>query len=129
MEICNRSSVYVPNEDPCECNQIYCAMERGDAETLAEAKAYTDRELDAYVPRGNVSAPTVTVPSNSGSVNSMKTQGTLSALSATYTSSNERLKINWNAGSLPTSEAKTVVTSLGTPTATAPVFTGVTRNA
>lgn len=129
MEICGGANVYVPNADPCECNQIYCAMAEGDAETLAEAKRYTDHELDEYVPRGTVSTPTVTVSSNNETVNSMSSQGTLSSLSATYTASNERLKINWNAGALPTSTAKTVVKSITGATATQPVFTGVKRNA
>lgn len=130
MNICGENPIYMPEPPDCtDCDAILDAIQDDIDDALRQAKQYTDSELDDYVPKGNVSAPTVVVNRTTDTVNSLSSAGSLPALSATYTASNMRLKINWNAGSLPTSVAKTVVNNITGATASQPRFTGVTRNA
>ena len=130
MNICGEEHIYMPDIPDCtDCDAILAGIDAEIEEALRKAKKYTDDELDDYTPRGTVSAPAVVVNRTSDTVNSMSSAGTLPSLSATYTAANERLKINWSAGSLPTSASKTVVTAITGAAASAPIFTGVKRNA
>lgn len=83
--------------------------------------AYKDSASGSFTPSGNVSAPTVTLTPSTENVKSMSAAGTLPSLTASL--DDECLILTFGAGSLPTSEDKTVLTGVSAA-ASAPTFTG-----
>lgn len=130
MNICGDSPIFMPGLPECtDCDELLAKLFADIQDALEEAKQYTDGELDDYVPRGTVSTPSIYVSRESGTASKLTSAGTLPSLSATYTASNKRLKINWGAGTLPAYTNQTVVTAVTGATASEPRFTGVKRNA
>ena len=87
-----------------------------------------------YTPEGTISAPTISANPSTATVQSVTSSGqlpscTLPSLQMSV-NNNETLTVSWSdgsfsAGSLPTTEEVSVVTSVGTITSTAPLFSGV----
>lgn len=76
-------------------------------------------------PDGTVSTPTISITgTQTGTVKSLKTQGTLPSFS--YDSGTEELTLDF--GALPTSEDVTVVTDVGSASSSQPTFTGTETN-
>lgn len=85
--------------------------------------AFKDSASASYTPAGSVSAPTVTVAVNTASVTPITGVGTLPNFTASV--SNETLKLEFSAGSLPTKGTEvTVATGIKSASASAPSFTG-----
>lgn len=85
--------------------------------------AFKDSASASYTPAGSVSAPTVSVAVNTASVTPITGVGTLPNFTASV--SNETLKLEFSAGSLPTKgEEVTVATGIKSASASAPAFTG-----
>ena len=128
MNVCGESPIYMPEPPDCtDCETLLDSIEADITDALNQAKKYTDDELDAYVPKGTVTAPAVYVPYNTSNVAEVASVGSLPSLSTQYDAQNERLSLVWSAGSLPSSQNKSVMTSLGTAQASAPLFTGEVR--
>lgn len=99
-------------------------IEMGDLSLLG-ALAYKDSASGSFTPAGSVSAPNISVATAGGTttVNSITAVGTLPAYTATV--ANETLTMTWNAGTLPTKGADTVVkTTDAAYSASQPTFTG-----
>lgn len=93
--------------------------------SLLGALAYKDSASGSFTPAGSVSAPNISVATAGGTttVNSITAVGTLPAYTATV--ANETLTMTWNAGTLPTKGADTVVkTTDASYSASQPTFTG-----
>lgn len=99
-------------------------IEMGDLSLLGTL-AYKNSASGSYTPAGSVSAPNISVAAAGGTttVNSITSVGTLPAYTATV--ANETLTMTWNAGTLPTKGADTVVkTTDAAYSASQPTFTG-----
>lgn len=99
-------------------------IEMGDLSLLGTL-AYKDSASGSFTPAGSVSAPNISVATAGGTttVNSITAVGTLPAYTATV--ANETLTMTWNAGTLPTKGADTVVkTTDAAYSASQPTFTG-----
>lgn len=99
-------------------------IEMGDLSLLG-ALAYKDSASGSFTPAGSVSAPNIAVATAGGTttVNSITAVGSLPAYTATV--ANETLTMTWNAGTLPTKGADTVVkTTDAAYSASQPTFTG-----
>ena len=99
-------------------------IEMGDLSLLGTL-AYKDSASGSFTPAGSVSAPNINVATAGGTttVNSITAVGTLPAYTATV--ANETLTMTWNAGTLPTKGADTVVkTTDAAYSASQPTFTG-----
>lgn len=99
-------------------------IEMGDLSLLGTL-AYKDSASGSFTPAGSVSAPNIAVATAGGTttVNSITAVGTLPAYTATV--ANETLTMTWNAGTLPTKGADTVVkTTDAAYSASQPTFTG-----
>lgn len=93
--------------------------------SLLGALAYKDSASGSFTPAGSVSAPNISVATagSTTTVNSITAVGTLPAYTATV--ANETLTMTWNAGTLPTKGADTVVkTTDAAYSASQPTFTG-----
>ena len=99
-------------------------IEMGDLSLLGTL-AYKDSASGSFTPAGSVSAPNISVATAGGTttVNSITAVGSLPAYTATV--ANETLTMTWNAGTLPTKGADTVVkTTDAAYSASQPTFTG-----
>lgn len=93
--------------------------------SLLGTLAYKDSASGSFTPAGSVSAPNISVATAGGTttVNSITAVGSLPAYTATV--ANETLTMTWNAGTLPTKGADTVVkTTDAAYSASQPTFTG-----
>ena len=93
--------------------------------SMLGALAYKDSASGSFTPAGSVSAPNISVATAGGTttVNSITAVGSLPAYTATV--ANETLTMTWNAGTLPTKGADTVVkTTDAAYSASQPTFTG-----
>lgn len=83
--------------------------------------AYKDSASGTFTPDGSVSAPTITITTQTEVVRGVATVGTLPSWSASV--SNETLSFDFDAGALPTTQNTTAVTSAAAAS-TSPTFTG-----
>ena len=100
--------------------QITSPSFRGTTETLTVGPESGEV---TYTPAGTVSTPTIYPTINSGKTNSLKSVGTLPTFSM-MVDDDQILNFSFNAGTLPTYEEKTFISSIPTITASQPTFSG-----
>lgn len=77
-----------------------------------------------YTPAGTVSTPTITITPTTGTVKQITDVGTAPTFGGTYDSANQKLTLNWNAGTVPTATNTSVITGISKVESTQPTFTG-----